>query len=106
MGVSYMKQFGFLARNAERFAQQLDLGQAVAVSKVNRGGGREAETGACWANRPVLCPFWGDCFSFTSWMGAPLYLNTCEESCLDFFLGSIFLGSIFSWFKRIKDDSL
>ena len=34
ISTSYMKQFGFLARNAERFAQQLDLGQAVAVSKV------------------------------------------------------------------------
>jgi len=34
MGVSYMKQFGFLAKNAARFAQQLDLAHALQVTKV------------------------------------------------------------------------
>ncbi|KAG1672823.1 hypothetical protein FOA52_004627 [Chlamydomonas sp. UWO 241] len=34
MGVSFMHQFGFLAHNAQRFAQQLDLEGALKVSKV------------------------------------------------------------------------
>ena len=29
MNVSYLKEFGFLSRNAERFAQQLNLQQAL-----------------------------------------------------------------------------
>ena len=74
MGVSYMKQFGFLARNAERFAQQLDLGQAVSVSKVNQGRGREAEVcvgqiALCFARFGVIVSHlqvgWGHRFTST-----------------------------------------
>lgn len=40
---SYMHQFGFLAANAESFAQRLDVGPALATSKTARLGQAEQE---------------------------------------------------------------
>lgn len=36
MNVSYLKELGFLARNAERFAQQLNLQQALQTSGLSK----------------------------------------------------------------------
>ena len=36
MNVSYLREFGFLSRNAERFAQQLNLQQALQASGLSR----------------------------------------------------------------------
>lgn len=33
MNIAYLQEFGFLARNVDRFAQQLDLRHAIQASK-------------------------------------------------------------------------
>ena len=36
MNVSYLREFGFLSRNAERFAQQLNLQQALEATGLSQ----------------------------------------------------------------------
>lgn len=36
MNVSYLREFGFLSQNAERFAQQLNLQQALQASGLSQ----------------------------------------------------------------------
>ena len=36
MNVSYLREFGFLSRNAERFAQQLNLQQALQATGLSQ----------------------------------------------------------------------
>ncbi|GAX74019.1 hypothetical protein CEUSTIGMA_g1469.t1 [Chlamydomonas eustigma] len=52
--VSYMRQFGFLAKNAQRFAQQLDLEGAKKVSKVAGLRSQEKEIRALTKERSKL----------------------------------------------------
>ncbi|KXZ53087.1 hypothetical protein GPECTOR_8g79 [Gonium pectorale] len=54
MNVSYMRQFGFLARNAERFTQVVDKEPALEASKVAGLTGREAEVAATLRERAAL----------------------------------------------------
>ncbi|GLC72049.1 hypothetical protein PLESTF_001198600 [Pleodorina starrii] len=54
MTVSHMRQFGFLARNAERFAQQVDRDTALGASKVAALTEREARVAAALKERGKL----------------------------------------------------
>ncbi|EFJ45495.1 hypothetical protein VOLCADRAFT_105949 [Volvox carteri f. nagariensis] len=54
MNVSYMLQFGFLARNAERFVQQVDQDTAMTASKVACLTEREAKVAAALEKRGKL----------------------------------------------------
>ncbi|GFR43873.1 hypothetical protein Agub_g5002 [Astrephomene gubernaculifera] len=54
MNVSYMKQFGFLARNAERFSQQVDRGTAMAASQTAALTEREGEVSTTLRTRAAL----------------------------------------------------
>ena len=51
---SFMKEFGFLARNAERFAQQVDLAGAKRSSDIS--GLSPLEAAAQKRNRCLLIP--------------------------------------------------
>ena len=56
---SYLRQFGFLAENAPRFAQQLDLHHAVAASETMGIARQEAaaQKAVRWASHAV--DIWG-----------------------------------------------
>lgn len=54
MNVSYMKQFPFLARNAERFAQLVDVDTAMGASHVAKLESREAEVAQVLSKRAEL----------------------------------------------------
>ncbi len=54
MNVSYMKQFPFLARNAERFAQLVDVDTAMRASHVAKLESREAEVAQVLSKRAEL----------------------------------------------------
>lgn len=60
MNVSYLREFGFLSRNAERFAQQLNLQQALQATGLSHWEEEaRALTRSHHSSKPVTMPkYW------------------------------------------------